>query len=168
MRRVYRHELAGQKFGKLTVLYRTDKRLHGKVLWHCECECGNRCDVLSTRLVSGHTKSCGCFNSEQAIDMNTTHNHSKTRLYSIWSGMKTRCYNTKRHDYRWYGARGVTVCDEWLHDFAAFEAWALSNGYSDDLTIDRIDCDAGYAPDNCRWVTMREQRINQRRMQNAV
>ena len=95
--------------------------------------------------------------------MGKWHNGKGTRLYSIWKGMKTRCYNKNQPAYRMYGGRGITVCDEWLHDFPAFRDWAISHGYSDDLTLDRKDNSLGYSPSNCRWITYQEQANNTRR-----
>ena len=162
--RVYRHELTGLRFGKLVVLERTEKRIHGKVVWRCRCDCGKESEVLSTRLISGHTKSCGCYNSEHTVAQNTTHGKSKTRLYRIWDSMKTRCFNAKSRAYSYYGGKGITVCPEWKNDFSRFYSWAVTHGYRDDLTIDRINPSGNYCPQNCRWATWHEQRINQTRM----
>lgn len=93
---------------------------------------------------------------------NIKHNKSNTRLYRIWGGMKTRCYRPYHTMYSNYGGRGISVCEEWRDDFEAFEKWALSNGYKDDLSIDRIDNDGDYCPDNCRWVTILQQNSNKR------
>lgn len=161
--RVFRHDFRGKRFGKLIAIEPTEERLHGKVMWLCKCDCGKTCKVMSTRLSSGHTKSCGCYSSELTTQMNTTHGGTGTRLFSIWQSMKTRCSNPNSKAYKWYGGRGITVCKEWLHDFGAFQRWALSHGYQDDLTIDRINVDMGYCPKNCRWASWHEQRINQRR-----
>ena len=94
--------------------------------------------------------------------MYTGQSPSQTRLYAIWTNMKQRCLNPKAHEFSSYGGRGITVCAEWLHDFKAFEEWAYSHGYREYLTIDRIENDKGYSPDNCRWVTMSEQAYNKR------
>lgn len=166
--RVYKHDFCGQRFGKLIAITPTEERIHGKVVWLCQCDCGNTCKVMSTRLASGHTKSCGCYNSEHTIVMNTTHSGTGTRLYSIYCCMKTRCYNKNSNAFTYYGERGISVCDEWKKDFGAFRDWALSHGYSEKLTIDRIDNDGNYEPGNCRWATYHEQRMNQRRMKHAV
>ena len=166
--RVYRHDFRGERFGKLVAIEPTEKRLHGKVMWLCRCDCGNICEVMSTRLASGHTKSCGCLNSESTTDMNTTHNGTHTRLYSIWSTMKTRCNNPNSKAYGWYGAKGISVCPEWSSSFSAFRDWATQNGYRDDLTLDRVDPAGNYSPDNCRWATWHEQRMNQRRAAHEI
>ena len=162
-RRTYKHDLTGKRFGKLTALYDTGERKNGKPLWECRCDCGNITKVKSCNFVSGRTKSCGCYSREKVIEMNTTHGGTGTRLFRIWTSMKTRCSNPNYKKYEYYGGRGIKVCDEWLHDFAAFRKWALANGYKDNLTLDRKDPDGNYEPQNCQWATWHEQRINQRR-----
>lgn len=163
------HDLRGKRFGKLMAIEPTEERLHGKVMWLCICDCGNSCTVMSTRLASGHTKSCGCYSSERTTALNTTHGGSHSRLYSIWDSMKTRCNNPKAKSFSYYGGRGISVFPEWEKNFTAFRDWAYANGYRDDLTLDRIDGDGNYSPDNCRWATWHEQRVNQnRRKKNEV
>lgn len=159
-------DLTGQRFGRLTIISRANDRLNpcGKktIRWNCLCDCGNSCTVNATELRSGQTKSCGCLNSELTTLRNTTHGHSHTRLWHVWSSMKNRCSNPKVDNYERYGGRGITVCPEWEHDFQAFYDWAYTNGYCQGLSIDRIDNNKGYSPDNCRWMTIQEQNKNKR------
>lgn len=149
--------LTGEKFGNLTVLERLpNKNKH--IVYRCICECGNYREVASTRLKSGEITSCGC--SGYKLE----HHHlSNTRLCRIWRNMKTRCYNKNSPNYKYYGEKGVLICDEWRNSFSAFYDWSINNGYSDNLTIDRINPFGNYEPNNCRWVTYQEQATNQRR-----
>ena len=157
-------DLRGQPFGKLTVLRENGRDKHNKVLWLCRCECGNEVTVLGESLRNEHTKSCGCYQRERAVEANTTHGMCKTRLYSVWKAMLRRVGAIKGVDEetkRLYQDRGIIVCDEWLV-FENFRDWALSHGYKEGLQIDRRDNDKGYCQENCRWVTPKEN-INNRR-----
>lgn len=157
--------LIGQKFGRLTVISEAPRSKNRLSRWDCLCSCGARVSVLTSSLRSGETKSCGCLKKELVAKknrQNSTHGDSKTRIYRIWAGVKSRCTNPNTHEFPRYGGRGIFVCSEWLHDFTAFKTWALASGYQDNLTIDRINNDLGYSPDNCRWVTMAEQNRNHR------
>lgn len=147
-------DLTGQRFGRLTVLERAGSN-KGHALWLCQCDCGKTIIAYGNDLMR-RQKSCGCIRREKS----TKHDGYKMRLYSIWKAMKNRCYRPTFKHYDRYGGRGITVCDAWIHDFAAFQSWALSHGYTDSLTIDRINNDGNYCPDNCRWITMKEQAQN--------
>lgn len=152
-------DMTGERYGYLTVLEISDKKQGTHRFWKCKCDCGNIKYVLRRKLIDGTTKSCGCMKGKMISTNNTKHSGKGTRLYGIWTGMKTRIFNPNDHSYHKYGGNGLTMCDEWL-DFAKFKEWAMGNGYSDELTIDRIDNSKGYHPDNCRWVDMVVQQNN--------
>ena len=144
-------DLTNRRFGRLKAIERT---IGGR--WICKCDCGESVIVEASNLTTGHTRSCGCYKDERRIESHTTHGGSHDRLHRIWSHIKTRCFNTNSKPYRWYGGSGITMCDEWRNDYSAFREWALSHGYDSDLTIDRIDNDGNYEPNNCQWITASE------------
>lgn len=160
-------DLTGEKFGSLTVIKRVDDHIYNNgrkdIVYECICDCGNKKDVLAVHLRSGHTQSCGCKRAENVSKMRFKHGGRDTRLYTIWKNMKSRCFNQNNRDYCLYGGRGISICDEWVNNYASFMDWALDNGYADCLSIDRLDVDGDYCPENCRWATQKEQCNNTRR-----
>lgn len=154
---VRKHHLEGQEFNYFTVLELSEKRdSRGKKMWKCKCVCGNIRYILTPDLIDlNKYKSCGCMKSQILKESTTTHGMTGTRIHDIWCAMRARCNNKNNSAWGWYGGRGIKVCDEWS-SFVVFHEWAMSNGYDDDLTIDRIDSDGNYEPSNCRWITQSE------------
>jgi hypothetical protein len=161
-------DLQGQTFGRLKVVACVGPDQGGSIRWQCVCECGREKNLRGADLKRGFIKSCGCLNSDVTASRNATHHQSHTRLYRIWQAMRDRTSNPLASRYPYYGGRGITVCVEW-QDFLLFATWAHTNGYRDPgegeprsqhLTIDRIDVDGNYQPQNCRWVVQRVQVLN--------
>lgn len=163
-------DLTGQRFGRLVVIERVGVAKSGHALWSCVCDCGNHHTTTSNQLHSG-AKSCGCLQRERAAEAARSRkgvpSHKKHvigqehyRLHQCYKDMLNRCYNKNNRSFSRYGSRGIEVCSDWRKDFYLFRDWALKNGYSDNLTLDRIDVNGNYEPANCRWVTPKVQNNN--------
>lgn len=139
-------DLTNRRFGHLTAI-----KYLGRSSWECKCDCGKIISIYGGNLKSGQSTSCGCRRINHVI-----HNKCHTRMYSICQGMKRRCTNPNCKDYQYYGGRGITICNEWRNNFQAFYDWAMSHGYSEELSIDRINHNGNYCPENCQWITVSE------------
>jgi hypothetical protein len=150
----------GMSYGQLTI--ESIERINSKLYVSAKCTCGKTGSYMLVKLKDGHTKSCGCLRKKIMSDILTTHGLYHTRINNIWNGMIDRCRRVKNKNYKNYGGRGITVCEEWATDFMAFYNWAMNNGYSDELTIERNDVNGNYEPGNCKWITHSKQALNRR------
>ena len=150
-------KIGGVRFGRLVAIYPTSRRSGNSVVWHCKCDCGNECDVSYDQLHKGETVSCGCYHRDMVTKW---HTETERLLADRWHRVQQRCYNPTDKNYALWGARGIKMCDEWLHDKSKFIKWAIDNGFKPGLKLDRIDNSKGYSPDNCRWATDSQQANN--------
>lgn len=153
---------AGRVFNGVVLIKETRKNKSGARMWLSRCSCGKEFEVEGDAILRGNTKSCGCLHRKRTSEVHKTHGQSGSRIYKVWGSIKSRCSNPKNEEYHNYGGRGIRVCDDWNSNFESFYEWSLDNGYTECLTIDRIDNDKGYSPDNCRWTTTLEQGRNKR------
>lgn len=155
-------DLTGQRFGFLTVVSRGNSK-HEISYWNCICDCGKETTVARPSLIQGRTRSCGCYHDkacgERIGNIRRTHGMTNTRLYAIWESMRARCNNKNNKRYNRYGGRGIKICKEW-NTFECFMDWALSSGYQEGLSIERINFDGNYEPQNCKWIPKNEQAKN--------
>ena len=170
-------DVSGERFGKLVAIRRTGYKKYpsggGLSIWECECDCGKVVEVSLSALRTGNTSSCGCLHKEIMRDMHGEHFETNTRLYRVWKQMRKRCNNPNCREYRWYGANGVRVCDEWENSYELFRDWMIEHGYDESaergkFTIDRINPFGNYEPENCRIVSMDVQLHNRRKDWNGV
>lgn len=154
-------DLTGKRFGRLKVIKDVGKSKDRNIIWECLCDCGKIKNIKGNNLMQGRTKSCGCLNKEITSNRSTTHGLSqKEPLYCVWRSMRDRCYNKNNSSYNRYGGRGIIVCDEWKNNVELFYNWMVSNGYKKGLTIDRIDNNGNYEPNNCRVISKQQQNRN--------
>ena len=159
-------DFINQRFGRLVVIEKTDKRSGTNVIWKCKCDCGNEVFVSSSNLRSGHTQSCGCLQKERVSKAKTTHGMRFTSEYYSWNNMKARCYNPNYKHYKDYGGRGITICDRWRDSFENFLE-DMGSKPSNKHSIDRIDVNGNYDPENCKWSTSQEQARNKRNQRDV-
>ena len=153
-------DITGQRFGRLEVIKRVENNKFNNTQYLCRCDCGNEIIIPGSHLRNGNTSSCGCYKREYVIKKNTKHNLSKTRLYSVWGALVQRCENPKNADYNLYGGRGIKLTESW-RDYQGFHKWATQNGYDEtrpygEQTLERINVDGDYSPDNCKFASLSE------------
>lgn len=152
--------LIGKKFNSLTIIKIDSHNKAGHYKLLCKCDCGNEKSIRADRIIKGITKTCGCQNKGYNCCKPNGYSRKYSNLYSLWNTMRHRCYNPQNEKYKSYGARGITVCEDWKYSFEPFLNWAMANGYKKGLTIDRINVNGNYEPSNCRWTTLLVQARN--------
>lgn len=152
-------DMSGETHGNWRVIGGDGTDERGEAKWLCECSCGSIKSVLGSSLRNGRSRSCGCLRRQMRKESATVHGKSNTKLYNIWRGMRQRCGAAYSHAFKWYGQRGIAVCKEW-DEFETFYKWSMENGYSEGLSLDRINNDGDYEPDNCRWTAQETQSRN--------
>lgn len=164
-------DITGQRFGRLLVVSEAAPHIQPnglkRTMWLCVCDCGEKYVAFGANLRNNHTQSCGCLQKDRAKESATTHGKAGSRIYRTWHHMLERCNNPSTRNYVGYGGRGIEVCAEW-HTFEGFYKWAIKNGYTDKLTIDRIDNDGNYCPQNCRFISPAMQAGNKRTNRTIV
>ncbi len=155
-----RINFTNKKINMLTVIKKAESK-NRRAFWLCKCDCGNEIKVMSQDLIYKTKYSCGC-TRKPVVERKRKYETKNQRLYNIWHAMKQRCYDDRKREYKYYGGKGIKICDEWLSNFEAFQEWSLKSGYKSNLTIDRINAEKDYCPENCRWITQKENNLNRR------
>jgi len=155
-----RIDFANKKINMLTVIKKAESK-NKRAFWLCQCDCGKKIEVMSQDLIYKTKYSCGCTRKPLG-ERKRKYETKNQKLYNVWHGIKQRCYDKNKKEYKYYGGRGIIMCDNWKNDFMEFQKWALENGYQENLTIDRIDTNGNYEPSNCRWITQKENNLNRK------